>query len=172
MTNTTLSSTTIQTATYFTFDHIRKQIVGSEFNFKMAGNPAKAQYEALMDAMNRHPNYALTPVASSKKVEQKKTYAGLNTKLMTDYIAMVGNEVQKETIKHMVDTKVAYPTIKSWFLGEFEGFNVKKAERQIAKNACEVKKENVRKVVKVKMAESKSEKATANVVELPKASNF
>ena len=33
-----------QTAAYFTFNHINKTIVGTEFNFKMAGNPIKPQY--------------------------------------------------------------------------------------------------------------------------------
>ena len=154
-------------ATYFTFNHINKTIVGSEFNFKMSGNPTKPQYEALMNAMAMQPTYSLAPIASTKKVEKKQTYAGLTLPLMSDYIRIVGTEQVKAEFKHMVEGKTAYPTIKSWFLDEFKHFNVNQAKAQIAKHDLTARKATVRTAVKVKTA-----KVAPAVVEMPIESNF
>lgn len=154
-------------ATYFTFNHINKTIVGSEFNFKMSGNPTKPQYEALMNAMAMQPTYSLAPIASTKKVEKKQTYAGLTLPLMSDYIRIVGTEQVKAEFKHMVEGKTAYPTIKSWFLDEFKHFNVNQAKAQIAKHDLTARKAAVRTAVKVKTA-----KVAPAVVEMPIESNF
>ena len=154
-------------ATYFTFNHINKTIVGTEFNFKMSGNPNKPQYEALMKAMAMHPNYTLAPIASTKKVEKKQTYAGLTLPLMSDYIRIAGTEQVKAEFNHMVEGKTAYPTIKSWFLEEFKHFNVNQAKAQIAKHDLTARKAAVRTAVKVKTA-----KVAPAVVEMPIASNF
>lgn len=154
-------------ATYFTFNHINKTIVGTEFNFKMSGNPNKPQYEALMNAMAMHPNYTLAPIASTKKVEKKQTYAGLTLPLMSDYIRIAGTEQVKAEFNHMVEGKTAYPTIKSWFLDEFKHFNVNQAKAQIAKHDLTARKAAVRTAVKVKTA-----KVAPAVVEMPIASNF
>ena len=154
-------------ATYFTFNHINKTIVGSEFNFKMSGNPTKPQYEALMTAMAMQPTYTLAPIASAKKVEKKQTYAGLTLPLMSDYIRIAGTEQVKAEFNHMVEGKTAYPTIKSWFLEEFKHFNVNQAKAQIAKYDLTARKAAVRTAVKVKTA-----KVAPAVVEMPIASNF
>ena len=156
------------TATYFTFNHFDKTIVGSEFNFKMSGNPTKPQYEALMNAMAMHPNYTLAPIASTKKATKKQTYKGLNMELMAFHISQKGNEEIKAEFTHMVEEKVAYPTIKSWFLEEFKHFNVNQAKTQIAKHELADRKATVRKVVKAKMV--KAEEAKASTIAL--ASNF
>ena len=155
-------------AIYFTFNHINKTIVGSEFNFKMSGNPTKPQYEALMNAMAMQPTYTLAPIASTKKVEKKQTYKGLDMGLMADYIRVFGNEQVKAEFNHMVeDKKITYPTIKSWFLDEFKHFNVNQAKAQIAKSELTSRKAAVRTAVKVKTA-----KVASNVVEMPTAQNF
>ena len=154
-------------ATYFTFDHIHKTIDGSEFNFKMSGNPNKPQYEALMVAMEKHPNYTLTPITSTKKVEKKQTYAGLTLDLMKDYVGIKGDDIQKAEFQKIVDNNERYPTIKSWFLDNFKvGFTVEKAKREIASHNLKARKAAVRTAVKVKAA-----KATPAVVEMPIASN-
>ena len=115
MTNTTFAAaSTTNTAidatftTYFTFNHLKKTIVGSEFNFKMSGNPNKPQYEALMKAMAFQPNYTLAPVASTKKVEKKQTYKGLSFELMMDYVEFKGNEIQKAEFEEIVSSNATY----------------------------------------------------------------
>ena len=156
-------------ATYFTFDHIRKTINGSEFNFKMSGNPNKPQYEALMTAMAMQPTYTLAPIASTKKVEKKQTYAGLTLPLMSDYIRIVATEQVKAEFNHMVEKKIAYPTIKSWFLDEFKHFNVNQAKAMIAKHDLTARKAAVRTAVKVKMVKAEEAKASTPIA---LASNF
>ena len=157
------------TANYFTFDHINKTIVGTEHNFKMSGNPTKPQYEALMNAMAMQPKYTLKPIASTKKVEKKQTYAGLTLPLMADYIRIAGSEQAKAEYKHMVEGKTAYPTIKSWFLDEFKHFNVNQAKAMIAKHDLTARKAAVRTAVKVKMVKAEEAKASAPIA---LASNF
>ena len=146
-------------AAYFTFDHIHKTIVGSEFNFKMAGNPTKPQYEALMAAMERHPNYKLAPIASKKKVEKKQSYEGLTMTLMEEYLNLVyEGELAEEARKQFAAMKakkerreLSYPTVKSWFLDLFPKFNVNKAKMQIRAKKLENKKAPYQ-VVKVTIA--------------------
>ena len=158
MTNTTssfvsASNTAMDTTftTYFTFNHINKTIVGSEFNFKMSGNPKKPQYEALMKAMACQPAYTLSPIASTKKVEKKQTYKGLNFELMMDYVEFKGNEIQKAEFEEIVSSNATYPTIKSWFLDNFKvGFTVEKATREIAQHKLGERKAKVRAAVRVK----------------------
>lgn len=159
---------TAMTANYFTFDHIRKTIVGTEFNFKMSGNPIKPQYEALMTAMAMQPTYTLAPIASAKKATKKQTYKGLNMELMAFHISQKGNEEAKAEFTHMVEQKVAYPTIKSWFLELYPNIEVAKTQRAMAQKDLADRKATVRKVVKAKMV--KAEEPKASTIAL--ASNF
>ena len=163
MTNITTSTNNTRTATYFTYDHFNKKIVGSELNFKKSGNPNYPQYAALMAAMAAHPNYELFAVAPKK---EKQTYAGLNTGLIAEYVELFGNEAQKAELNQMVNDNEAYPAIKSWFLDYFKcGFTVEKAKREIAYRKLNTKKATVRKAVRIKVA-------PAAVVEMPAAANF
>ena len=175
----TLTSTSNNTriATYFTYDHFTKKIVGSELNFKKSGNPNKPQYAALMKAMADHPTYSFAPVAPKVK---KQTYAGLNAALITEYVELFGNEAQKAELNQMVDANEAYPAIKSWFLDYFKcGFTVEKAKREIAHRKLNARKAVVRKAVRVKVAPAAviempgaDEEDTAAVIEMPAAANF
>ena len=159
MTNTTFAAasttnTAIDTSftAYFTFDHVGERILGSEFNFKMSGNPNKPQYNALMAAKAMQPTYQFAPIASTKKkVDKKQTYKGLNFELMMDYVEFKGNDVQKAEFQAIVDDNASYPTIKSWFLDNFKaGFTVEKATREIAQHKLGERKAKVRAAVRVK----------------------
>ena len=161
------SNNTISTPKFFRFNLFNDTIEGSEFNFKKAGDPTSAQYAELMQFKAIQPSFKFAPIASTKKVEKKQTYAGLTLTLMADYIRIVATEQVKAEFSHMVEGKTAYPTIKSWFLDNYQGFNVNQAKALIAKHELSAKKESVRKAVKVKMV-----KAATNVVEMPTAQNF
>ena len=142
------NSNNTRPATYFTYDHFGKKIVGSELNFKKSGNPNNPQYAALMKAMADHPNYTFAPVAPKVK---KQTYAGLNCDLITEYVELFGNEAQKAELAELIDNNEAYPALKSWFLDYFKcGFTVEKAKREIAYRKLSIKKATVRKAVRVK----------------------
>lgn len=164
-TNTTSTINNTRTATYFTYDHFGKKIVGSELNFKKSGNPNNPQYAALMAAMAAHPNYELSAVAPKVK---KQTYAGLNCELITEYVELFGNEAQKAELDQMVNDNEAYPAIKSWFLDYFKcGFTVEKAKREIANRKLNARKAQVRTAVRAKVV-----KATPAAVEAPAVINF
>lgn len=159
MSNITTNTNNTRTATYFTFDHIGKRIVGSELNFKKSGDDSTPQYKALMTAMERHPSYALSPVAPKVK---KQTYKGLTTELMREYVKIKGTSAQLEELDNLIDNNEAYPTIKSWFLDYYKcGFTVEKAKSVVAHHKLNARKAKVR--VKV---------APAAVVEMPAAANF
>ena len=161
------SNNTISTPKFFRFNLFNDTIEGSEFNFKKAGDPTSAQYAELMQFKAIQPSFKFAPIASTKKVEKKQTYKGLDMGLMADYIRISATEQVKAEFNHMVEKKVAYPTIKSWFLEEFKNFNVNQAKTQIAKYDLTARKAAVRTAVKVKTT-----KVASNVVEMPTAQNF
>ena len=148
MTNFNTTSNNTRTATYFTYDHFGKKIVGSELNFKKSGDPNTPQYAALMVAMAAHPNYTLSAVAPKVK---KQTYAGLTCELMREYVEIKGNEAQKAELAEMIDNNEAYPTIKSWFLDYYKcGFTVEKAKEMIAYHKLNARKHHIRLTVRAK----------------------
>ena len=165
---TAMTATTITSAKYFRFNLFNDTIEGSESNFKKAGNPTSAQYAELMQFKAIQPTFKFAPIASTKKVEKKQTYKGLDMGLMADYIRIFGSEQAKAEFAHMVEDKTAYPTIKSWFLEEFKHFNVNQAKTMIAKHELTARKTAVRTAVKVKMV--KAEEPKASTIAL--ASNF
>ena len=168
MTNNTTPTNTnnTRTATYFTVDHFKHQIIGTEQNFKKSGILGSDQYNALMEVMAAHANYTLTVKMSDKKVEKKQSYKGLTSDLITEYVELFGNEAQKAELEQMVNDNEAYPAIKSWFLDYFKcGFTVEKAKREIAHRKLNTKKATVRKAVRVKVA-------PAAVAEAPAVINF
>ena len=129
----------------------------------MSGNPTKPQYEALMNAMAMQPTYTLAPSASKKKATKKQTYKGLNMELMAFYVNQKGNAEVKAEFNHMVEQKIAYPTIKSWFLDLYPTIEVAKAQRAMAQKDLETRKATVRKVVKAKMAKAEEAQASAPI---------
>lgn len=132
-------------AVYFTFDHVGKKILGSEYHFKKAGIPGSVQYEALMKRMAAQPNYKLSPIPAKKKVEKKQTYAGLTLALMEKYIAIKENsEKLMAEFEKMKTDKACYPTVKSWFLEAYPGFDVKRAETEIREHKLRSYKKVVR----------------------------
>ena len=156
MTNNTNSTNNTRTATYFTYDHFGKKIVGSELNFKKSSIPGSEQYNALMAAMAAHPNYELFAVAPKK---EKQTYEGLTLPLMEEYLNLVYEgelaDVARAKFAEMktkkLNKELAFATIKSWFLELFPKFNVNKAKMEIKAKKLETVKAPY-KVVKVSVA--------------------
>ena len=158
---------TVKTTTpCFTFDHIHKQIVGTELNFRKSGIPGSAQDVELMARLAEHPNYTFQII---KPAKEKNSYKGLTCPLMEEYLEMTKQEVLSATLKKMRDDGVGFPTIKSWFLDLFPHFNVSMAKREI----CNYRLGNVKRKYKVVKAEPKTtdtSKPASNITELPKAS--
>lgn len=73
-------------ATTFTFNHVAKTIDGKECDFKRASIPGSDFEALLLSRMEAQPTYTLNPIKINTN-PNKKSYAGLNRKLMLDYIA-------------------------------------------------------------------------------------
>lgn len=137
--NTTVAK--VDSIRFFTFDHVQKKIIGSQFNFDKSGILGTEQYTALMIAMAKHPNYELFPIAPAK---EKQTYQGLTLKFMNAYIQAVGTEESKAQYNTYIKQKNHFATIKSWFLEEYKGFtSMKVAIDQALKDIFKDWKESV-----------------------------
>lgn len=158
---------TIKTTTpCFTFDHIHKQIVGTELNFRKSGIPGSAQDVELMARLAEHPDYTFQII---KPAKEKNSYKGLTCPLMAEYLEMTKQEVLSATLKKMRDDGVGFPAIKSWFLDLFPHFNVSKAKHEI----CDYRLGRVKtkyKVVKAEPKATNTSKPASNITELPKVS--
>ena len=158
---------TVKTATpCFTFDHIHKQIVGTELNFRKSGIPGSEQDMELMARLAEHPNYTFQIIKPKK---EKKTYAGLTRELMYDYLEMTKQELLSAELQKMKNDGVGYPAIKSWFLDQFPCFNVSKAKREVQKYRLGNVKQKY-KVVKANPKTTDTSKPASNIAALPKAS--
>ena len=145
----TTTANTVRTSTKkhaFTFDHINKQIVGTDINFQKAGIPGSALEKELNARMEERPSYGFAVIETEKK-PAKKTYAGLTMEVMEASLAIYQGELAEEMRVEFAKMKVkkekkemTYPTIKSWFLDLFPHFNVNKAKATIKANNLEKKK--------------------------------
>ena len=132
MNNLTVIATTSKKFA-FTFDHINKKIVGKDVDFQKAGIPGSALEAELTARMAERPSYTFHVIETEKK-PAKQTYAGLTKELMREYIAIQEEQAAADLnarLDTMLKEKKAFPTIKSWFLDEFKGFSVSKAQREI-----------------------------------------
>jgi len=150
----------------FTFDHVNQKIVGKDVDFQKAGIPGSKQEEELMARIEARPTYSFMVLETEKK-PAKQTYAGLTRDLMKEYISIQAGAKQADLMaqfEKMVKDKTAYPTIKSWFLDEFEGFTVSKAKTQIKNHKLASTKKKIRLVKAAPKAEPEKEQ--------PKVVNF
>jgi hypothetical protein len=143
----------------FTIDFVNHKIVGTEYNFRKASIPGTEQYNELLTRMAAHPGFGYQMVKPEK---EKKTYKGLSRELMYDYLSVMGEDDMLAQLVQMKQDKVAYPTIKSWFLDKFPNFNVNKAKKHIDS----VNLKSVKKKYRVIKANAK-----VSTISLPKAAN-
>ncbi len=132
MNNLTATATTSKKFA-FTYNHITKKIVGTDVAFAKAGIPGSVLEQELLARMEGQPTYTFEVIETVKK-PAKKTYAGLTQELMREYIEAQEEKAKEDLIAQldeMIAKKISYPTIKSWFLEEFKGFNVNKAKTLI-----------------------------------------
>ena len=121
-TNTTSSKSAVR----FTLNFFDKTITGTKASFDKAGKGFGAEYEELTAKMTAHPDYELViKEQKHKATKAKRTYEGMDTKFIKDYIATLDNAkvvmVEYNAVQKMAkdcDTK-AFPLTKKWFLGKF-----------------------------------------------------
>ena len=141
---TTMNTTTTssKSAVRFTIDFFKKTITGTKASFDKAGKGFGAEYEGLTAKMAAHPDFTLViKERKAKTTKSKRTYEGMDTKFIKDFIATLTNAkevmAEYEAVQKMAkdcDTK-AFPMTKKWFLGKFgtedEGFDMAAAKERI-----------------------------------------
>lgn len=130
----------------FTFDHVNKKIVGKDVDFQKAGIPGSDLEKELIARMEARPSYSFTVIPTEKN-STKQSYRGLNKELMREYISIQEEAAKADLnarLDKMIAEKIAFPTIRSWFLDEFKGFSVSKAHREIQKHKLNSTKARVR----------------------------
>ena len=125
------------TRSLFVYDHINKTIVASKASLKKAGRPNTTESDLLASMMREHPNYTVVE-KEIKTNASKNSYDGLTMDLMKSYIAIQGNakemrEVYDRVVEMATKQKKKYALTKSWFIGVYQDFDVKKAQEAIDK---------------------------------------
>ena len=123
------------TRSLFVYDHINKTIVASKASLKKAGRPNTAESDLLASMMREHPDYAVVE-KEIKTNSAKNAYDGLTMDLMKAYIGIQENakemmDVYERVVAMAVKQHKKYPLTKSWFVGVYKDFDVKKAQEAI-----------------------------------------
>jgi len=131
-------NTTNNQTVRFTVDFINKKIIGTKASFDKASKGFGPIYEELAAKLAKHPDF--TPEVKEQKkhsTKAKKTYEGLDYKLMEDYIRIQANGIKVmrkyEAVKKFAKKagKTVYPIVKKWFLDTYEDFDVNEAKEAI-----------------------------------------
>ena len=123
------------TRSLFVYNHVNKTIVASKASLKKAGRPNTAESDLLASMMREHPDYAVVE-KEIKTNSAKNAYDGLTMDLMKAYIGIQKNakemlEVYERVVEMAIKQQKKYPLTKSWFVGVYEDFDVKKAQKAI-----------------------------------------
>ena len=118
--------TSSKSAVRFTLNFFEKTITGTKASFNKANKGYGPEYEELTAKMAAHPDFTLeVKEQKPKATKAKKTYEGMDTKFIKDFIATLTNAkevmAEYEAVQKMAkacDTK-AFPMTKKWFLGKF-----------------------------------------------------
>ena len=123
------------TRSLFVYNHINKTIVASKASLKKAGRPSTAESDLLASMMREHPDYKVVE-KEIKTNSSKNAYDGLTMELMKAYIKTQENakemlEVYDRVVAMAIKQHKKYPLTKSWFVGVYKDFDVKKAQEAI-----------------------------------------
>jgi hypothetical protein len=123
------------TRSLFVYNHVNKTIVASKASLKKAGRPNTAESDLLASMMREHPDYAVVE-KEIKTNSAKNAYDGLTMDLMKAYIGIQKNakemlEVYERVVEMAIKQHKKYPLTKSWFVGVYKDFDVKKAQEAI-----------------------------------------
>ena len=123
------------TRSLFVFDHVKKSIVGTKNSLKKAGRPNTPESALLASMMREHPDYKVVE-KEIKTNATKNAYDGLTMDLMKAYIGIQDNakemlDVYERVVAMAIKQHKKYPLTKSWFVGVYKDFDVKKAQEEI-----------------------------------------
>ena len=123
------------TRSLFVFDHVKKSIVGTKNSLKKAGRPNTPESALLASMMREHPDYKVVE-KEIKTNATKNAYDGLTMDLMKAYIGIQDNakemlDIYERVVAMAIKQHKKYPLTKSWFVGVYKDFDVKKAQEEI-----------------------------------------
>ena len=123
------------TRSLFVFDHVKKSIVGTKDSLNKAGSPNTPEAALLASMMREHPDYKVVE-KEIKTNATKNAYDGLTMDLMKAYIGIQDNskemlDVYERVVAMAIKQHKKYPLTKSWFVGVYKDFDVKKAQEEI-----------------------------------------
>ena len=126
----------------FALNFFEKTITGTKASFNKANKGFGPEYEELTSKMAAHPDFTLeVKEQKSKTTKRKRSYEGLNTKFIEDYIATLDDatamKAEYEAVQQMAkncDTKV-FSLCKKWFITKFgneeDGFDMEAGKERI-----------------------------------------
>lgn len=123
------------TRSLFVFDHVKKSIVGTKNSLKKASRPNTPESALLASMMREHPDYKVVE-KEIKTNATKNAYDGLTMDLMKAYIGIQDNakemlDIYERVVAMAIKQHKKYPLTKSWFVGVYKDFDVKKAQEEI-----------------------------------------
>ena len=109
--------------TVFTFDFVKKAIVGSKRSIERANKGLSPEYELLTAMIEKQPTFDVVAKVI-KENKSKKKYTKLTFNRMEEYIGLQTNSkallVEFNRVKEIAEAKGAkYPLTKKWFLSTF-----------------------------------------------------
>ena len=107
----------------FTFDFVKKTIVGSKRSIERANKGLSPEYEELVEMLEKQPTFKVK-AKKIKSNDSKKKYTNLTFNRMEEYIRLQPNSkelmVEFNRVKEIAEAKGAkYPLTKKWFLSTF-----------------------------------------------------
>ena len=140
-TTTAASNTNVR----FTLNFFDKTITGTKASFNKANKGFGPEYEELTSKMAAHPDFKLViKEQKTKTTRAKRSYEGMDTKFIKDYISILSNAkemmAEYEAVQKLADDSgiKAYPLTKKWFLGKFgtedAGFDMAAAKEAITQH--------------------------------------
>lgn len=120
----------------FTVNFAEATIYATKTTLKKASIPNSAEYKTLMNLMKQNPRFTIA-VKETKERQGRKTYAGLNKNFIAKYISIQSNAEELTAKMDLAFQMGKFPMVRSWFLHEFENFDMDAAKEAIMNAALE-----------------------------------
>lgn len=144
----------------FTVNFAEATIYATKTTLKKASIPNSAEYKTLMNLMKQNPRFTIA-VKKTKERQGRKNYAGLNKNFIAKYISIQSNAKELTAKMDLAFQMGKFPMVRSWFLHEFENFDMDAAKEAIINAATQKRAESAAK--ESNNAETNSENPMSSV---------
>lgn len=128
----------------FTVNFAEATIYATKTTLKKASIPNSAEYKTLMNLMKQNPRFIIA-VKKTKERQGRKNYAGLNKNFIAKYISIQSNAKELTAKMDLAFQMGKFPMVRSWFLHEFENFDMDAAKEAIINAATQKRAESAAK---------------------------